>query len=58
MTVHVLLSGGAVLDDGGIPIWFPSRREALDELEARRPRPTIDYPYASTPDAKTAGVNA
>lgn len=35
----------------GVDQWFPSRRAALDEIEARKPRPTVDYPLASNPGA-------
>lgn len=57
--VDHLRSGGAVLDDGGIPVWFESWRAAQDELDARTtPHTTVDYPTAPTPSTATTGVGA
>lgn len=58
-TIHLLQSGGAFITINGVDRWFPSRRSALDELEALKPRTTIDYPLASDPGAhQNAEANA
>lgn len=52
------LSGGAVLDGDGRAVWFPSWRDARDELKVRdAARTSIDYPNTADLGTPETGVS-